>query len=54
MSGSGANITVVGLTAAITPVLLDAKDVLRIDTLASNNTVDSSGLQPGLVQLQVF
>jgi hypothetical protein len=50
----GATINVAGLTPAITPVLLDAKDVLRIDTLAGNDTVDSSGLPPGLVQLQVF
>jgi hypothetical protein len=50
----GANINVAGLTPAITPVLLDANDVLRIDTLAGNDTVDSSGLPPGLVQLQVF
>jgi hypothetical protein len=49
----GANINVSGLTPAITPVLLDAKDVLRIDTLAGNDTVDSSGLSPGLIQLQV-
>jgi hypothetical protein len=49
----GTNITVSGLTPAITPALLDANDVLRIDTLAGNDTVDSSGLAPGLVQLQV-
>jgi hypothetical protein len=54
VSGSGANITVAGLTPTITPVLLDAKDTLRIDTLAGNDIVDSSGLQPRLVQLQVF
>jgi len=49
----GSTINVSGLTPAITPVLLDAKDVLRIDTLAGNDTVDSSGLPAGLVQLQV-
>ena len=49
----GATINVSGLTPAITPVLLDANDVLRIDTLAGNDTVDSSGLPPGQVQLQV-
>jgi hypothetical protein len=49
----GATINVSGLAPAITPVLLDASDVLRIDTLAGNDTVDSSGLPPGLVQLQV-
>jgi hypothetical protein len=54
VSGAGAHITVAGLTPAITPVQLDSKDVLRIDTLAGNDTVDSSQLQRGLVQLQVF
>jgi hypothetical protein len=49
----GATINVSGLTPAITPALLNAKDVLRIDTLAGNDTVDTSGLPPGLVQLQV-
>jgi len=29
-------------------------NVLRIDTLAGNDAVDSSGLRRGLVQLQVF
>jgi hypothetical protein len=50
----GSTINVSGLTPAITPVLLNANDVLRIDTLAGNDTVDSSGLPSGLVQLQVF
>jgi len=54
VNGSGANITVAGLTPTVTPVLLDSKDVLRIDTLDGNDTVDTSGLQRGLVQLQVF
>ena len=54
VNGSGASIIVSGLTPAITPVLLDANDVLRIDTLAGNDTVDSAGLPPGVVQLQVF
>ena len=53
VSSFGADITVSGLTPTITAVLLDANDVLRIDTLAGNDTVDSSGLQPGLLQLQV-
>jgi hypothetical protein len=54
ISGSGANITVAGLVPTITPVLMDAKDTLRIDTLGGNDTVDDSGLQRRLVQLQVF
>ncbi len=54
VSGSGANITVAGLTPTVTPVLLNSADVVRIDTLDGNDTVDSSGLQPGLVQLQVL
>jgi hypothetical protein len=59
VSGSGANITLAGLTPLVTPVNLRTRDpllpdVLRIDTLAGRDTVGSSGLQPGLVQLQVF
>jgi hypothetical protein len=59
VSGSGANITVSGLTPLVTPVNLQTRDVLlpdvlRIDTLAGRDTVDSSGLQPGLVQLLVL
>jgi hypothetical protein len=54
VSGSGANITVSGLTPTVTPVQLHSDDTLRIDTLDGRDTVDSSGLQPGLVQLQLF
>jgi hypothetical protein len=38
----------------VTPVNLDGQDTLRIETLAGADTVNSSGLQRGLVQLQVF
>ena len=59
VSGSGANITVAGLTPTVTPVNLRTQDpllpdALQINTLAGRDTVDSSGLQPGLVQLQVL
>ncbi len=54
VSGSGANITVAGLTPTVTPVNLDAKDTLRIETLAGADTVNSSGLPRGLVNLQVL
>jgi len=54
VSGSGANITVAGLAPTVTPVLLNSADVLRIDTLGGNDTVDNANLQRGLVQLQVF
>jgi hypothetical protein len=54
VSGSGANITVAGLTPTVTPVNLDASDVLQIDTLDGNDTVNSRGLERGLVQLLVF
>jgi hypothetical protein len=47
-------ITVAGLTPTVTSVNLDHQDTLRIDTLDGLDTVDSSGLQGGLVQLQVF
>ena len=52
--GSGANVTLAGLTPTVTPINLDAQDTLRIETLAGTDTVDSSGLQRGLVQLQLF
>ena len=54
VSGSGAKITVAGLTPTVTPINLDAQDTLRIETLAGTDTVNSSGLQRGLVQLQVL
>ena len=53
VSSLGGAITVSGLAASVTPVLLDSHDVLRIDTQAGGDTVDSTGLQRGLVQLQV-
>ena len=37
----------------MTPVLLNSSDVLRIDTLEGQDTVDTHALQRGLVQLQV-
>ena len=54
VSGSGANITVAGLTPTVTPVNLAPDDFLRIETLNGHDTVDRSGLQAGLVQLEVF
>jgi hypothetical protein len=54
ISGSGANITVAGLTPTVTPINLNSADTLRIETLDGNDTVNSSGLQRGLVQLQVL
>jgi hypothetical protein len=54
VSGTGANITVSGLTAVVTPVFLQSPDVLRIDTLAGADAVDTSGLARNLVQLQLF
>jgi len=53
VSGTGGNVTVAGLTPTVTPVNLAQADFLRIETLAGNDTVDSSGLQRGLVQLLV-
>ena len=54
VSGSGANVTVAGLTPTVSPVNLAPADVLRIETLAGNDTVDTSGLQRGLVQVLLF
>lgn len=59
VSGTGASISVAGLTPLVAPVNLRTQDallpdVLQIDPLAGNDTVNSSGLQPGLVQLRVL
>jgi hypothetical protein len=54
VSGSGADVTVSGLTPTVTPVFLDSEDVLRIETLGGRDVVDSSALQRGLVQLEVI
>ena len=53
VSGSGARITVAGLAATVTPVLLDAQDTLRIET-AGQDVVDRSGLPRGLVHFRVL
>jgi hypothetical protein len=37
----------------VAAVFLQPEDFLLIDTLAGDDVVDSSGLQPGLVQLLV-
>ena len=49
-----AEIDVVGLTPDIGAVQVDSSDVLQINTLAGNDTVDHLGLPPNLVQLQVL
>src|SRR3954447_14129730 len=52
VSGSGQNITVAGLKPTITPVGMDAKDVLQINTIGGDDSVDTRQLPRGLVQLQ--
>jgi hypothetical protein len=54
VSGSGANITIAGLTPTVTPVLLNTQDTIQIDTLDGRDTADSSHLQHALVQLLVL
>jgi hypothetical protein len=54
VSSLGSDITVSGLTPSVTPVRLDSKDTLQINTLTGNDTVDSSGLRSGLVALRVL
>jgi hypothetical protein len=49
-----ANIDVIGLTPAISAAHMDSNDTLQINTLDGNDTVDSAGLPPNLVQLQVL
>jgi hypothetical protein len=53
VSGAKADVLVSGLTPVVAAVFLQPQDFLLIDTLAGNDVVDSSGLQPGLVQLLV-
>src|SRR5215217_2144268 len=53
VSGSGANISVAGLTPLVNAIFLAPDDFLLIQTLDGRDTVDSSGLQRGLVQLVV-
>lgn len=54
VSGAKANVTVAGLTPTVTPVFLQPDDFLRIETLAGDDVVDTSGLQPGLVQVLIL
>jgi hypothetical protein len=49
-----ANIDVIGLAPTIGTVLMDSHDVLQINTLDGNDVVESAGLPPNLVQLQVL
>jgi hypothetical protein len=53
VSGAKADVRVAGLRPVVAAVFLQPEDFLLIDTLAGNDVVDSSGLQPGLVQLLV-
>jgi hypothetical protein len=54
VGGSTPRIAVAGLSPTVDAVNLDRQDLLRIDTLDGRDTVDSSGLPGGLVQLQVI
>ncbi|GAA4721864.1 hypothetical protein [Phytohabitans rumicis] len=51
--GAKADVLVSGLRPTVAAVFLQPQDFLLIDTLAGDDVVDSSGLQPGLVQLLV-
>jgi hypothetical protein len=53
VSGSGANVTVAGLTPLVTAINLAPDDFLLIQTLSGNDVVDRSGLRSDLVQLIV-
>jgi hypothetical protein len=53
VSGSNGNVVVSGLTPVVTAVFVRSEDFLLIDTLQGDDIVDSSGLQPGVVQLLV-
>jgi hypothetical protein len=53
VTGSKANVLVTGVTPTVSAIFLRPEDFLLIDTLEGDDTVDSSGLEPGLVQLIV-
>lgn len=53
VSGTERHITVSGLATQVTPVWLTTPDTLVIDTLGGDDTVDTSGLEEGLVRLQI-
>jgi hypothetical protein len=54
VSSTSTNLSVTGLTPSVTPVSMDNKDLLQIDTLTGNDTVDTSNLQSDSVQLVVL
>ncbi|HZC69346.1 MAG TPA: hypothetical protein VE442_01505 [Jatrophihabitans sp.] len=53
ISGSGANITIAGLTPTVAPVQLNSQDTIRIETVGGQDTVDTTGLLRGLVHVEV-
>lgn len=53
VSGSKGNVTVSGLTPTVTARVLHPDDFLYIDTLQGDDIVDTSGLEPGQVQLNI-
>jgi len=54
VSGAGSSTTVAGLQPLVTAAFLAPDDFLRIETLAGDDTVDTSGLPAGHVQLLIF
>jgi hypothetical protein len=52
VSGQNGTVVVSGLGAVVSGVFLRSDDLLDIDTLAGDDVVDSSALQPGVVQLR--
>ena len=54
VSGASGSVTVAGLVATVNLAAAELADVLVIDTLAGNDTTDSSGLAPNTVGLTIL
>jgi hypothetical protein len=53
VAGSGAGISVAGLTPEVTIVDAESPDQLRVETLGGTDTVDTAALVPGVIALFV-
>jgi Ca2+-binding RTX toxin-like protein len=54
VSGASGSVTVAGLVATVNLTAAELADVLVIDTLAGNDTTDSSGLAPNTIVLTIL
>ena len=54
VSGASGSVTVAGLVASVNLTAADLTDALVVDTLAGNDTTDSSGLAPNTIVLTIL